>query len=296
MDAFLFTVSEDATVQAEVTWSPSGAAPALYLGLHRESDRRVQGQWALSASGAAITLPVRVPAGRYFVSVGGAGSGPSTEVDYVLHVRTLPDAPPDLPAAPAYSEVDEAASSHRANDVLSLSWYPAPTVQQTAAEDAPEPTAVPLAAITVDPVCNGCQCPDPGGTPIQSYSTPGAGPCFGACGAGCNYCTSTTVRQCIDSGMSCEHCDCDHEEKECATHPECQAHDPCLAHCNASYPTRSLALAQCKLGCHASTGTTNWPTHVWNWLHGQGGTGTLTFTGPASGSGPQPGPCGGGSC
>lgn len=152
-----------------------------------------------------------------------------------------------------------------------------------------------VAAFTVDPVCGSCQCPDPGGPPIQS-TAPGAGPCFGACGEGCRYCTSSTVTQCIDSGISCEHCDCAHEEKECEYHSECEWHDNCLANCNVAHPGGGKALAACQLKCHAAIGVTHLPGTWWAWLHGHGGTSTITFSGPAAGGGPLSGPCGGGSC
>lgn len=68
-DGFAFEVGEETLVRAELTWSRDASMRSIAI--HR-ADRGIVAWWGMSATGRALTHPVSLPAGTYFVHVAAA--------------------------------------------------------------------------------------------------------------------------------------------------------------------------------------------------------------------------------
>lgn len=139
-DGYAFTVTTETTVQAELLFATSGGVWSVSI--HR-ADKRIAAWWGMSTEGRALTQPVKLPAGAYFVHVSAAPPAPAAPVPYQLRLvsGTLGDC-----ASGAATTYAEAETSVRQNDAVSVDWYAYPRLAATPAADAAEPTGVTLAA------------------------------------------------------------------------------------------------------------------------------------------------------
>lgn len=139
-DGYAFTVATETTVQAELLFAPSGGVWSVAI--HR-ADRTLAAWWGMSTEGRALTHPVKLAPGAYFVHVAAAPPAPTAPVPY--RVRLLSG---DLGACAsgATATYAEAELSVRENDSVSVDWFAYPRLAATAATDAPEVTGVTLAA------------------------------------------------------------------------------------------------------------------------------------------------------
>lgn len=139
-DGYAFTVTTETTVQAELLFASSGGVWSVSI--HR-ADKRIAAWWGMSTEGRALTQPVKLPAGAYFVHVSAAPPSPAAPVPY--QIRLVSGALGDC-ASGAATTYAEAETSVRQNDAVSVDWYAYPRLAATPAADAAEPTGVTLAA------------------------------------------------------------------------------------------------------------------------------------------------------
>jgi hypothetical protein len=139
-DGYAFTVAAETTVQAELLFAPSGGVWSVAI--HR-ADRSIAAWWGMSTEGRALTHPVKLAPGAYFVHVAAAPPAPAAPVPYRVRLLSGDLGACVSGATAAYAETE---TSVRANDSVSVDWFAYPRLAATSAIDAPEVTGVTLAA------------------------------------------------------------------------------------------------------------------------------------------------------
>jgi len=144
-DGYAFHVSTETKVQARLSFAPS--ARIYSVAIHR-ADRHVIAYWGMSRSGRALTTPVTLPVGEYFVHV--AASPPATSSAEPYRVELIAG---DLPTCASAATTDytelEAVGATRSNDVFAVDLDAFPILRETDGADAFEPSAL---NITTTPV------------------------------------------------------------------------------------------------------------------------------------------------
>lgn len=137
-DGYGFHVDVETQIRASLRWS--GSAAVWSVAIHR-SDRRLMAWWGMSTEGVAVTHPVTLPAGDYFVHVAAAPPAPASPIPYRVTLRAG-----DLGACTSGSGSDhveaETLGSPRSNDAFSAEWFALPRVAATSASDAAEATGL----------------------------------------------------------------------------------------------------------------------------------------------------------
>lgn len=139
-DGYSFTVRTAATVQAELLFPPTGSVWSLAL--HR-ADRSLVAWWGMSTEGRALTSPMPLVPGEYFVHVAAAPAALTAPIPYTVHLRSgdLDNCSAGSPATYVETEATE-----RPNGTVSVGWLAFPRIAAIAAPDVPEVTGLTVSA------------------------------------------------------------------------------------------------------------------------------------------------------
>lgn len=126
-DGFALSLSARTQIQAELRHEAGGGVWAVAI---HHADRRPAAWWGMSQGERALTHPIELPAGEYFVHVSSEAPGPATPIPYSVTVRTG-----DLGACESSAVADhvEAERVLGDNDRVAIRWASFPELSGTAA-------------------------------------------------------------------------------------------------------------------------------------------------------------------
>ncbi|MCB9597101.1 MAG: hypothetical protein H6719_30535 [Sandaracinaceae bacterium] len=137
-DGYALEVTEPTWLQADLRHEGRGGTWAVAI--HRSSDRALLAWWGMSSTSAALTHPIEVPAGSYFVHVASEAPGPSSPIPYTVTLRTG-----DLGTCASDAAADhlEREPVLGANDAIQVRWASFPQVEL--GRGSAEPTGLEIA-------------------------------------------------------------------------------------------------------------------------------------------------------
>ncbi len=121
-DGFTITLRERTQIQAELRHAAGGGVWAVAI---HHADRRPAAWWGMSDGERALTHPIELPAGEYFVHVSSEAPGPDEPIPYTVTVRTG-----DLGACESRASADH-VEGLADNDHVAVRWASFPTVAPT---------------------------------------------------------------------------------------------------------------------------------------------------------------------
>lgn len=121
-DGFTITLRERTQIQAELRHAAGGGVWAVAI---HHADRRPAAWWGMSDGERALTHPIELPAGEYFVHVSSEAPGPEDPIPYTVTVRTGELGACDSDGAADHVERERAPGD---NDRVAVRWASFPTI------------------------------------------------------------------------------------------------------------------------------------------------------------------------